>query len=106
MNRAYAALDLNVETGLGKAANLIYEGEADGLRHFVEEQFEYVFAPDNPAADVIADGHARLDIIGRTAGSVPKAPTGTDELAKAEAAKDYATTMRLKSEEMARLSRP
>jgi hypothetical protein len=83
MNRAYASLDLNQESGIGRAAAQTYEGEADGLAQYVLDEYEYVYAPDNPAMPAITNGHAALDMIGQTAGSIPMNPTEGDEFAKA-----------------------
>jgi hypothetical protein len=97
-------LDFSFE--IGRAVAQTYEGEADGLAQYVLDEYEYEYAPDNPAMAAIANGHAALDMIGQTAGSVPITPSETDALAKAESERDNAKTLALKSQQLARLIRP
>ncbi len=109
LSTAYADLDLDPKTGLGKAIAKEYDGEAsaEALAAFAKAEYDYVYtkpeaAPElNPQAEVIAQAQAALDQAGQTAGSVPVAPTEGDTLAKAEAEGDYATTMAIKSQQVA-----
>ncbi len=95
MTQAFQAIGLDPLHGVGKAVAVTFDGEAEDLREFAEEEFGHVYAPDHPFADRINDGHARLDKVSQTAGSISQL-TQDDELAKAEAKGDYATTLRLK----------
>ena len=102
---AYEKLNLNPESGLGKAIAKEYEGEAsfDALAKYAKDEYGHEFTPvDNahPQAAEIVQGQAALDQVGQTAGSVV-APTEGDVLAKAEAEGDYVTTMAIKGQQLA-----
>ena len=101
---------LDPEKGQGKAFARGYDGEntAEAVAKYLQDEYEYVFeAPEgeHPQAEAIAQGHAALDQIGQTAGSVPVSPTEGDVLAKAESDGDYKTTMAIKSQQMAEMMR-
>jgi len=107
---AYAKLELDTESGLGKAIAKEYEGEAsfDALAEYAKNEYGHEVteaAPDNPVVEPITQGHDALDQIGQTAGSVPISPTVGDDLAKAEAEGDYNTTMAIKGQQMAEMMR-
>ncbi len=104
MQHEFDRLGLDTHKGIGLAAAQTYDGPPEGLAEYVEEQYNH-FGPPHPMSEAIADGQARLDMIGQTAGSVA-APTQHDVLAKAEATGDYATTMAIKGEQVARMFRP
>ena len=107
----YDSIGLDPSKELGKAISKEYEGPTDleSLTNYAREEYGYVkkeaVEPVSPQAQQIAQGHAALDQIGQTAGSVPLAPEETDVLAKAEAEGDYATTMAIKSQRMAEMMR-
>ena len=111
LTEAYVKLDLDTETGLGKAIAKEYEGEAsfDALAAYAKDEYGHEYAApevqEDPVVQDIAQGHQALDQIGRTAGSIPVAPTDGDTLAEAEAKGDYATTMQIKSQQMADMMR-
>ena len=108
---AYEDIGLDPSTQLGKAIAKEYTGapNVDALAAYAKEEYDYV-APEtrqeqSPESQVIAQGHDALDRIGQTAGSVPLSPTDGDTLAEAEAKGDYATTMQIKSQQMADMMR-
>ena len=104
---AYEELNLDPEKELGKAIAKEYTGapNVDALAAYAKEEYGYVrpeaVEPVTPQAQQIAQGHAALDQVGQTAGSVPLAPEEGDVLAQAEAAGDYGTTMAIKGQQMA-----
>lgn len=109
LGEAYAGLDLDPTTGLGKAIAKEYDGEAsaEALAAYAKDEYGYVYvkpdaAPEvNPQVAVIAQEQAALDKAGQVAGSVPVAPTEGDVLGKAEAEGDYRTTMAIKGQQLA-----
>ncbi len=109
LSTAYADVDLDPTTGLGKAIAKEYDGEAsaEALALYAKAEYDYTkpeaVAELNPQAAVITQEQAALDLAGQTAGSVPVAPTQGDALAKAEAEGDYATTMAIKGQQLADL---
>jgi hypothetical protein len=110
LQTAYEDIGLDPSTALGKAIAKEYVGapNVDALAAYAKEEYDYTFegqATQSPEGQVIAQGHAALDQIGQTAGSVPVAPTEGGVLAEAEAAGDYATTMAIKGQQMADMMR-
>ena len=106
---AYDQLGLDPTKELGKAIAKEYEGEAsfDALAKYAKDEYGYevpVTEASHPEAGAIAQGQAALDQIGQTAGSVVS-PTEGDNLAKAEAEGDYATTMAIKGQRVADMMR-
>ena len=106
--RSFGEAGLDISTGAGKAYFQQYDGdtEPDSVAEWLKDEYGYekeVVAVENPQNQVIAQGHAALDQLGQTAGSVPLAPTEGDVLSKAEAEGDYATTMAIKSQQIAQL---
>ena len=107
----YDSIGLDPENKLGKAIAKEYDGEAslEALSAYAKEEYGYEKAettePLSPQTQQIAQGHAALEQIGQTAGSVPLAPEEGDNLAKAEAEGDYATTMAIKGQQMADMMR-
>jgi hypothetical protein len=106
MQQAFKDIGLDPNHGVGKAIAVTFDGEPGDLAQFAEDEFEHVAVSVHEAAAGITDGHARLDMIAQTAGSIPVVPTEQGALAKAEEAGDYATTMQIKSQQMAKLLRP
>ena len=110
LTEAYVKLDLDTETGLGKAIAKEYDGAAsfDALAAYAKDEYghEYTAPVTEPVTnEAITQGHAALDQVGQTAGSVPVSPTDGDVLAKAEAEGDYETTMAIKGQQMADMMR-
>ncbi len=104
---AYEQLGLDPSKELGKAIAKEYEGEAsfDALAKYAKDEYGYehtALDPTHPDAAIIAQGQAALDQVGQSAGSVVT-PTQGDNLAKAEAEGDYATTMAIKGQQLAAL---
>ena len=90
MNHAYEALKLDPEQGIGRAAATLYDGEADGLAQFVQDEFGYTAAPDqHPMAAQIALGNAQLDQVGNVASAMLAPASREERLATARAAGDY-----------------
>ena len=107
---AFESNGLDTSTGQGKAFAQGYDGEnsVEAVADYLKSEYEYVYEPpegENPQNQVIAQGQAALDQLGQTAGSIPVAPEEVDVLAKAEAEGDYATTMQIKSQQMADMMR-
>ena len=105
LSQAYADLNLDPTTGLGKAIAKEYEGDPTlaGLSAYAKDEYGYEHTPADPAhpeAAIIAQGQAALDQVGQTAGSVVDSTPG-EVLAKAEAEGDYATTMAIKGQQLA-----
>jgi hypothetical protein len=105
LDSAYEAIGLDTSTGLGKAISKEYEGEAseEALTEYAKDEYGWV-APEasevvHPEAVAIAQATEQLEKIGQTAGSV-STPTEGDDLAKAEAEGDYATTMAIKGQQV------
>ena len=107
---AYKKLELDTNTGLGKAIAKEYEGEAsfEALSDYAENEYGYKapeVEPDaHPQAQQIAQEQTRADQISETAGSVAP-PTQQEALAKAEAEGDYKTSMAIKSQQVAEMFR-
>ena len=104
MTQVYAAVDLDPDTGLGKAIAKEYDGDmtVEALTAFANEEYGYVVpeAPTNPQAAAIATEQGRLDAASQGAGSVPIAPTQGQAIAEAEAAGDFTAAMNLKGNQM------
>ncbi len=107
---AYAKLNLDPETGLGKAIAKEYDGAAsyDALAEFATKEYGHVApeaSPDHPQAQQVNLAQAQLDQVGEVAGTV--APLGRDDtLAKAEAEGDYGITMAIKGQQIADMLKP
>ena len=105
MRAVYAEVDLNPDTGLGKAIAKEFDGEmtVEALTAYAKTEYGYDVpdAPTNPQAATIAVEQARLDNASQGAGSVPLAPTAQGAIAEAEAAGDWTTAMNLKADQMA-----
>jgi len=99
MSKAFNDLGLDPESGIGRAAAVKFEGEAEDLAEFVAEQFDY-FGSAHPMAGAITAAQGRLDKLGETAGTMPPIPTADQKLAKAEAKGDYKTTLEIKSRQL------
>ena len=105
MNFAFESIGLNPNEGIGKAVAVTFDGEPDQLEQFALEEFEYEYAgAPHPMYAAILDQTARLDQVGQTAGSIAE-PSQADVLADVEAKGDYATTMRIKGQQVANMFR-
>jgi hypothetical protein len=104
MDRAFADNGLSRTEGLGKAIAAQYEGEATTealAEHLLSEYDHEAMGAPNPIAAQVASAQSRIDMAEMGAGSVPITPTTGEELAAAEAAKDYDKTMAMKGAEVA-----
>ena len=101
---SFAEIGLNPAEGLGKAIAKEYNGEisTDALAAYAKDEYGYEGSKESvhPEAEAITGGTERLDEVGQTAGSVAT-PTDGDIVAKAEAERDYVTTMNAKGNEIA-----
>jgi len=110
LGATFASLGLELDKGLGKAIAKEYDGalSKEAVAEFAKEEYGYVaepVVPQHPDTPVITQEHARLDQVGQTAGSVA-APTQDEQLAAAEAAGDYTTTMGIKGNQVAKMFNP
>jgi len=110
LTRSYEELGLDPTKLIGKAIAEKYDGEpsTEALAKFAEAEYGYtppVTEEQHPQAAQIAQGQAALDQIGQTAGSVADL-SQVDVLAKAEAEGDNATSMAIKSQQLAELMHP
>jgi len=110
LGSTFASLGLELDKGLGKAIAKEYDGalSKEAVAQFAQAEYGYVapeIVPQHPDAPVITQEHARLDQVGQTAGSVA-APTQDEQLAAAEAAGDYTTTMSIKGGQVAKMFNP
>ena len=105
MDDALVKLNLNRESGLGKAIAKEYEGEAsfDAISAYANTEYGHALpeaSGDHPQAAQVQTAQAALDQVGQVA--TPTAPIGReDALAKADALGDYATTMAIKAQRLA-----
>ena len=103
-DRAFTDAGLDITKGVGKAVYKEYDGDMtkDAILGYATEEYSYEAGEGvvHPQAEAIAQGQAALDQVGQTAGSVVP-PTQSDELAKAEAEGDYATTLAIKGQRVA-----
>ena len=103
-DRAFADAGLDITKGVGKAVYKEYDGDMtkDAILGYAAEEYSHEAGEGevHPQAEAIATGQAALDQVGQTAGSVVP-PTQSDELAKAEAEGDYATTLAIKGQRVA-----
>ena len=104
MRSVYAEVDLDPDSGLGKAIAKEFDGDmtVEALTAYAKDEYGYDVpdAPTNPQAATIATEQGRLDTASQGAGSVPIAPTAQGAIAEAEAAGDWATAMNLKADQM------
>lgn len=103
MAQAFTSIGLDPQVGIGKAIKVTFDGEPEQLAEFAASEFEYEYGgQEHPYARAIAQGQAALDQVGQTAGSIAP-PTQADELAKAEAKGDHATTLAMKGAQLSAL---
>lgn len=105
MDRAFNDLDLDPESGIGKAAAQTFDGDPAELGAYVATEYGYN-GPQNPMIAQIAEAQASLDQISETAGSVPAESPFDQQLARAESTGDYQQTMAMKSQQVANLLNP
>jgi len=110
LESAYGELGLDTSRGFGKAVAKEYDGEAskDALTGWLKSEYEWEPTPQveaHPQAQAITQGHEQLEQVAQTAGSVV-APTQDEQLAAAEAAGDYTTTMGIKGQQVAKMFNP
>ena len=106
LDPAYVKLGLNPETGLGKAIAKEYDGAAsyEALAEFAQTEYGHIAPEVEPDANPLAGQiHAESDKLEKVAGSAMSVtpPTQLDDLQKAEAEGDYATTMAIKGQQIA-----
>ena len=108
LNRAFDAAGLDPTKGLGKAIAKEYDGEAsaEAVTAYAKSEYEWEpTAPVDPQVQQIQQGHAQLDQVAETAGSVAQL-TPQELLAKAEAEGDVQTSMAIKGQQVAEMLNP
>ena len=92
MTGVFAEINLNPETGLGKAIAKEYDGEptVEALTEYAKAEYDYEVptAPENPKAPQITEGQKQLDAVNTQ--SQPVTPNSESEaLQKAQAEGDF-----------------
>jgi len=84
----FKQVGLDRTKGVGKAADLMYEGdlEVNALKEFLSEEFgeEVVSGQQDSIRNTVNEGQNRLDALQQTAQAINDTPNVADEIAKAQ----------------------
>jgi hypothetical protein len=84
----FEQVGLDRTKGVGKAADLMYEGdlEVNALKEFLSEEFgeEVVSGQQDSIRNTVNEGQNRLDALQQQAQAINEAPSVADQIAKAQ----------------------
>jgi len=84
----FKEVGLDRNKGVGKAADLMYEGdlEVNALKEFLSEEFgeEVVSGQQDSIRNTVNEGQNRLDALQQTAKAINETPNITDQIAQAQ----------------------